>query len=122
MFRYGIILIILLSFFKTYAVSDNVRYMHFTTENGLPSQYVYSVIQDKDRYIWMATENGVVKYNGYSFKIFNTNHGLPSNDVWKLFADSKGRVWVHSHSYEFGFIRDDKYVSVKLPTKDRMPI
>jgi hypothetical protein len=95
-----------------YGLSDTAILRHFTIENGLPSNNVYAVTQDKYGYIWFNTDNGVVKYNGYNFKLFTISDGLPSNDVWKLYPDKTGRLWVCTHSYKIGYIKDDKYVNV----------
>jgi len=92
--------------------------LHYSIKNGFPSNNVYSVIQDRHGYLWFATDNGVVKYNGYSFKIFNTESGLPANDVWKLFEDSYGRIWLHSYMYEVGYLENDQYHKLPLtPSK-----
>ena len=69
------------SCFQVHAVSDTVGIVRFNVENGFPSNNVYNLIKDRNGYFWFATENGVVKYNGYSTRIFNTNDGLPSNDI-----------------------------------------
>ena len=47
--------------------AQDVPFRKFSLDNGLPSNRVYSFMQDRDGYIWVATEGGVVKYNGYSF-------------------------------------------------------
>jgi two-component sensor histidine kinase len=96
------------------------QWQNFNINNGLPSNNVYSVLEDQIGNLWFATDNGVVRYNGYSFKIFNTDDGLPVNDVYKLMEDKTGRIWIYSLSRHFGFIRDDKYTNVKLPYPDRI--
>ncbi len=85
---------------------------HFNKKNGLPTDLVYSCIQDHNGYIWMATEKGLVKYNGYDFKIFTTADGLPVNDIWRVFEDPYGRLWIFNHSYELGYIKNDIYKAV----------
>jgi len=92
-----------------YGLSDTAILRHFTIENGLPSNNVYAVTQDKYGYMWFNTDNGVVKYNGYTFKLFTVRDGLPSNDVWKLYPDKRGRMWVSTHANIIGYIKDDKY-------------
>lgn len=66
-------------------------------------------LQDHQGYLWFATDNGVVKYDGYSFKIFTTADGLPKNDVWRLYEDGLGRMFVFTITKHFGFIRNDNY-------------
>jgi len=94
---------------RLYTSSDTAMLRHFTIENGLPSNNVYAVTQDKYGYIWFNTDNGVVKYNGYTFKLFTMADGLPSNDVWKLYPDKRGRLWVSAYANKIGYIKNDKY-------------
>jgi len=94
---------------RLYASSDTALLRHFTIENGLPSNNVYALTQDKYGNMWFNTDNGVVKYNGYTFKVFTVADGLPSNDVWKLYPDKRGRMWVSTHANKIGYIKNDKY-------------
>lgn len=98
---------------RSYAHPDSSALLHFYLGKGLPANNVYSFITDKHGYQWFATDNGVVKYNGSTFKVFNTNDGLPVSDVYHLFEDTMGRIWLHSFASTVGYIRNDKYTSIK---------
>lgn len=100
-----------------YALNDTTQFARFNIENGLPSNNVYSVVQDRLGYIWILTDNGILKYNGYTFKHFNTSTGLPSSDVWYLKEDSYGRMWLLSFTYDIGFIKDDKFYKIDIGSK-----
>ncbi len=50
-------------------VSDsNVRTI--TMNNGLPSNAVRSIVQDKNGFVWFGTDNGLCRYDGYSMQTF----------------------------------------------------
>lgn len=102
------------------AKPDTAQFLHFDLDNGFPSNNVYSLVQDRFGCLWFATDNGVVKYNGYTLEVFNTTDGLPSNDVYQLYPDKTGRIWLNSISYQFGYIKDDKYHGIKLRIHDRI--
>lgn len=70
------------------------QYLHFTEEDGLPSNFVYKAFQDSKDYIWFATDKGAVKYDGASFRVFNENDGLPFADVFDIVEDKENRIWV----------------------------
>ena len=91
---------------------DTSHIFNHNVKNGLPTNNVYSFIQDGYGYIWIATDNGVVKYNGYSFKLFGTNEGLPTNDVWMLKEDKWGRIWIYTYATELGYIRNNTYKKI----------
>jgi hypothetical protein len=80
--------------FAQESLAQHFNYKNFSTEHGLPSSEVYSVIQDSKGYIWGATDAGVFKYNNSNFKTFTTNDGAPDNTIFNLFEDRKGRIWM----------------------------
>jgi ligand-binding sensor domain-containing protein len=69
---------------------------NYTIKNGLPSNNVYSIKQDKKGFIWATTDKGVVKYDGKSFKLFTVDQGLASNDNFVMLVDSKDNIWLYS--------------------------
>lgn len=87
--------------------------VEYNTSNGLPSDIVYNVVQDKKGYIWIATDNGIVKFNGSTFKKFQLNEGLPSNDIFGLAVDSKNRIWLTGYYNGLYYIENDKVKKVK---------
>lgn len=70
--------------------------LYYTIKNGLPSNNVYSVKQDKKGFIWATTDKGVVRYDGRSFKLYTVDQGLASNDNFAMVIDSKDNVWLYS--------------------------
>lgn len=68
--------------------------LHYTVENGLPSNTVYGVYQDKDGIIWVGTDKGVARFNGIEFKTFTTADGLADNECFFFREDLYGRLWI----------------------------
>lgn len=97
-----------LNFSQTYN-----QLIEYNTSNGLPSDIIYNVVQDKKGYIWIATDNGIVKFNGSTFKKFQLAEGLPSNDIFGLAVDSKNRIWVTGYYNGLYYIENDKVKKVK---------
>ncbi|WP_109853482.1 two-component regulator propeller domain-containing protein [Aquimarina sp. AU58] len=56
-------------------------FKHFTTDNGLPHDITYQIIQDQEGFIWIGTDNGLVKFDGNHFKSYNYKEGLDSSFV-----------------------------------------
>lgn len=56
-------------------------FIPYTTENGLPSNGIYSIIEDDDENLWISTDRGISKFNPYdeSFYNFDVRDGLQSN-------------------------------------------
>lgn len=72
---------------------------HFTLEDGLPSQIIWNVKQDKHGYLWLGTQNGLVRYDGARFVTYNSQHWpvFGSNDVRDLHIDHDGNLWLGTY-------------------------
>lgn len=92
------------------------HYLHFTQKDGLPSNTVYSITQDKDGYIWIGTDAGVTKFDGINFKTYTVEDGLPSNEVIHMFCDSKNRVWLSTMSKRIVYIEKERIITNKSDT------
>ncbi|MBL7828472.1 MAG: histidine kinase [Saprospiraceae bacterium] len=68
-------------------------FKNYQLNEGLLSNYVYSVFQDSHGYIWISSDVGVSRFDGQSFVHFNTSHGLPDNEVFSMIEDDAGRIW-----------------------------
>ena len=71
---------------------------HLTTKNGLSSNRVNKVIQDREGFYWIATEDGLNRFDGSSCKIFrnikNDSTSLGSNSCLNLLEDDNGDIWI----------------------------
>ena len=65
-------------------------------ENGLPQNTVHALAQTQDGFLWIGTETGLVRFDGYSFAVFDRNStpALPSGDIRCLLALGNGSLWV----------------------------
>jgi signal transduction histidine kinase/ligand-binding sensor domain-containing protein/DNA-binding NarL/FixJ family response regulator len=68
----------------------------YSTEQGLSSNIIYSILQDKYGLIWIATEEGLNKFDGKSFTHFSINNGrysLSHNRTQTLLQARDGNIW-----------------------------
>lgn len=73
--------------------AQDASYIQYTTEDGLPTNYVYGVVEDDDGYIWAYTENGLAKFDGYDFEHFTVEDGLPGSDIPFAEKGPDGKIW-----------------------------
>ena len=73
------------------------QFQHIGVAAGLPSSFVYSVVQDHDGFLWIGTQDGLVRYDGVEFRSYRHDpadpDSLPTNDVSTLLVDRDGRLW-----------------------------
>lgn len=103
-------LVLLLScFYHTlHAQNFSVSTKHYGIEEGLPSNLLYCVAQDKTGYLWFGTDAGVTRFDGINFTTYTTSEGLASNDVFNIFCDSKNRLWFMTLSKEISYFYNGK--------------
>ncbi|MEM1096758.1 MAG: two-component regulator propeller domain-containing protein [Bacteroidota bacterium] len=73
-------------------------FRHLSVEDGLPSNTVHSVVEDRAGYIWIGTTQGLVRHDGYSFQTYRHQPGdstsLVSNRVTVVQPNDDGTLWV----------------------------
>jgi Histidine kinase/Two component regulator propeller len=111
------ILVFILIICSSYTNAQQPVYKKFDTSNGLPSNFVYQVMQDTKGYIWFATNNGVARYDGFEVEVFGSSNQLASLDVWYFYEDSSGRIWFFTYSGSFHYYcyDDEKFHTIKNP-------
>jgi len=81
--------------------AQNLRFEQLPQEIGWTSNTTNDMLQDHRGYLWLATWSGLVRYDGYSVKIYRQEPGSPnslkSNKITCLFEDSQQRLWVGTH-------------------------
>jgi len=83
---------------KEYTASNNLKFKHFSTSEGLSQSSVIAIHQDNKGYIWIGTRDGLNKYDGTRFISFRHNSDNPKSLshswVTNIFEDDKNNIWV----------------------------
>ncbi|WP_158552642.1 two-component regulator propeller domain-containing protein [Spirosoma telluris] len=66
----------------------------FSANDGLPSSYCFTSIQDRDGYLWVGTYGGVARFDGATFKNFTVNDGLVNNQALSFCQDKDQNLWI----------------------------
>ncbi|MDL2291790.1 hybrid sensor histidine kinase/response regulator, partial [Bacteroides sp. OttesenSCG-928-F21] len=79
-------------------VFNHLNLKQITSLDGLPSDEVQKVFQDRDGMMWFATRNGLCKYDGYLITTFKSNLYTPDlftdNNILCLANDSDHNIWI----------------------------
>ncbi|HWP41632.1 MAG TPA: two-component regulator propeller domain-containing protein, partial [Blastocatellia bacterium] len=81
--------------FSPQAVFSQYRFDVLNTDNGLPQNSVYAILQTRDGYLWFTTLDGLVRYDGARYTVFNraNSKGILSNRFSCLYEDTDGTLW-----------------------------
>ncbi len=82
-------------------------------DDGLPHPSVIAMTQTRDGYLWLGTLNGLVRYDGFSFRVFDENNtpGLNSSRIVFLFEDSQRVLWIGTETAGIVLWKDGQIVA-----------
>ena len=84
-------------FFPTVLLSQNLPSRNFTTADGLSNDAVRSMFLDSKNTLWIGTENGVSMFESGNFKNLYKEDGLAQNSCWGICEDSNKNMWFASY-------------------------
>ena len=77
---------------------SQLTFKQISTSNGLPTDEVLKIYQDKEGFIWLATRYGLCKYDGYQVTIYKSNLYAPglltNNSINCLTDDNDNNLWI----------------------------
>lgn len=97
---YGLIFMLLMSTLVR-AIDLPLKSQRITVGNGLLSNTVLSITQDKYGYIWLSTTAGLSRYDGYSFMNLSSLSTLPGkgpngNVISSYIDDEANVIWAYT--------------------------
>ncbi|RMF56758.1 MAG: hypothetical protein D6748_12720, partial [Calditrichaeota bacterium] len=76
---------------------------HITVQNGLNTNLIFSLFEDREGNIWLGTDGGGANiFKGDVFYIYTRSEGLIDNSIWEIFEDHLGNYWIAT---QFGVTR-----------------
>lgn len=73
---------------------DHGQVTKLTQMDGLPSNYVISILEDHKGVIWIGTITGLASFEHGRISTYSTANGLLSNHIQCLYEDSDGALWI----------------------------
>jgi len=72
------------------------RWVHFTTESGLPSNEIFSLLETRDGNVWVGTSKGVAWFDGYRWIPLDSSKGLPQTAPDRMSAAGDSTLVIHT--------------------------
>jgi AraC-like DNA-binding protein len=77
--------------------SQEYKFQHITTVDGLSHNEVRRIVKDSQGFLWFGTQNGLNRYDGYRFKIFknvpNDSTTIIGDKIFSM-VSTKDKLWV----------------------------
>ncbi|MGO1001766.1 ATP-binding protein [Lysobacter sp. CA196] len=73
---------------------ETPRPRQLTVADGLPSNTVSRIAEDRHGYLWLATSEGLARYDGSGYRVWRREQGLRDNYLWAVHVDARNRVWI----------------------------
>lgn len=98
------------------AQSGSVRFVNYTTKDGLSNNWVKTITQDQYGFLWFGTDYGLNRFDGYRFITYRQNpkltYSLGSSDIIQVYEDRKGRFWVLTrNTLDFYDRKNDRFIT-----------
>jgi len=99
-------------------------HQYWTSNDGLPQNFIRSIGQSPDGYLWFGTQQGLVRFDGIRFKVFDrwNTPQLRSNAVYSIALDSSGKLWLGRTSGVGGgllYIENGEFHEISSSYSDR---
>ncbi|MBV6441855.1 MAG: hypothetical protein DYG98_23410 [Haliscomenobacteraceae bacterium CHB4] len=76
----------------------NACFLHYTTSQGLSSDYIKAIVKDNQGFLWVGTVNGLNRFDGRFFKIFRhdpkNKNSIPHNQILGITKAPDGALWI----------------------------
>lgn len=76
---------------------ETERFIHYTTQQGLPSNVVYGILEDRNEQLWFSTNGGLSRFDKTSGRCTNYDRkdGIQSNEfnLGAFFKNQKGELY-----------------------------
>ena len=74
--------------------TKNFTFRNFTTQDGLPGNFIFALEEDRTDGLWIGTNNGLSLFNGKTFQNFSRINGLESKFIFSLEAAKDHSLWI----------------------------
>lgn len=71
--------------------APDLKFTHYTTADGLPSNCVRAIVQDEEGFVWFGSDGGLVRFDGTSSKVFTPTDRNGTDYLYVLSICRHGR-------------------------------
>lgn len=104
--------------------SQMFQVTHYSSADGLPSSFLYDIVQDRLDRIWFTTRRGIVCYDGVTWTPYTMANGLRLPFYSRVSVDRQNRIWAMGRKRSKDIYVDyfDGKIWQGLPVRENMHI
>jgi ligand-binding sensor domain-containing protein/serine phosphatase RsbU (regulator of sigma subunit) len=108
--------------FANITYGQYINFKHYTTDQGLAQQFVYSITQNQNGFLYVGTGTGLSIYGGNKFDSYLIKDGLSDNFITSTYQDQRKTIWIghfqngisyHTNNH-FGHIPNSILTTIKV--------
>ena len=103
------------------ASAQKHKFIHYGMENGMSSNTIFKILQDKDGLMWFGTNDGLTRFDGTTLKTWrNTpsdSRSLGNNSIYSLKEDRDGTLYIGTENGLYAFDKNEELFTEILTTK-----
>ncbi|HMN32898.1 MAG TPA: histidine kinase [Chitinophagaceae bacterium] len=111
-FIYILVSLLIVTTFNVFA--QYPQYIAYDSENALPSNEVYSIVQDNNGFIWIGCNVGLYKFNGVHYTSYKSKT-QNSKPITGLTISSSGNIYCYNFQSQLFCLENDTLKEIKHP-------
>lgn len=98
--RFALLLPVLLAIGPAHA--EGLHFERIGSVSGPPPEVITTIYEDRAGFIWIGSRDGLIRYDGYSFEVFEHDTSDPGsisdNSIRMIYEDSQRNLWVGTNT------------------------
>ncbi|MBI3190029.1 MAG: hypothetical protein HYZ33_05215 [Ignavibacteriales bacterium] len=95
-------------FSQSESFNEDWRWVHFTTESGLPSNIINEIYEASDSVVWVSTPSGLAWFDGFRWNtVSKENFGIEGVFRDGIIARKNDSLFLISHQTEIRFLQNN---------------
>lgn len=101
----------------------NLKFTHYTTQDGLSQGTIFHILQDSRGFMWFGSLDGLNRFDGYNFMVFkpqaNNINSIAGTHIKSMIEDKQGMLWIgtnealnlynyNNNIFKHFYLRDEK--------------
>lgn len=97
--------------FNHFLIAQNPQYFIYNDENGLPSNEIYSIIQDNKGFVWFGSDAGLYKYDGIRYISYKCQK-QKAKAITGLTISSSGKLYCYNFQSQVFMLQNDTLIEI----------